>query len=202
MGSSGGAYFRTSLYDYEKVRAQGRYQALKNLNFAADFTAMMNNNPTTGVNYSFRSQQESLSMFWSPGKVPGKIFDLEGSYTRATVSSDIGYLDPGTLETQSSRYRDDAHIVTALLNIKLARGAKPTAAKITAGGSFFISSGSQPTSYYQPLVKLLLPAGHGLSWFAEWRYYGYGEVFSLYEGFRANLITTGLRFTPGPGMMQ
>jgi len=29
VGSSGGEYFRTSLYDYEKVRAQARYQALK-----------------------------------------------------------------------------------------------------------------------------------------------------------------------------
>jgi hypothetical protein len=205
VGSSGGAYFRTSLYDYQKVRAQARYQALKTLNFAADFTALLNHNPTPGVNYAFRDQQESLSMFWSPGKVPGKILDLEGSYTRATVYSDIGFLDPGSLQPELSFYRDDAHIVTALVNIKLARGAKQkaahgetTAARITAGGSLFISSGSQPTSYYQPLVKLLLPVGKKLSWFAEWRYYGYGEMFSLYEGFRANLMTTGLRFTPGP----
>ena len=27
VASSGGAYFRTSLYDYQKVRAQARYQA-------------------------------------------------------------------------------------------------------------------------------------------------------------------------------
>ena len=40
-----------------------------------------------------------------------------------------------------------------------------------------------------------------MSWFAEWRYYGYGEVFDLYEGFRANLVTTGLRFTPGQRAM-
>jgi hypothetical protein len=197
VGSSGGAYFRTSLYDYQKVRAQARYQALKTLSFAADFTALINNNPTPGVNYAFRTQQESLSMFWSPGKTAGKIFDLEGSYTRATVYSDIGFLDPGSLGMDTSLYRDNAHIATALVNIKLARG-KSSAARITAGGSLFISSGSQPTSYYQPLVKLLLPVGKQLSWFAEWRYYGYGEVFSLYEGFRANLMTTGLRFTPGP----
>ncbi len=201
VGSSGGAYFRTSLYDYEKVRAQARYQALKTLNFAADFLALINSNPAPGVNYSFRAQQESLSMFWSPGK----IFNLEGSYTRSTVYSDIGYLDPGSLQLETSLYRDNAHIVTALLDIKLpgklALGAKQAGAggaRVTAGGSLFISSGSQPTSYYQPLVKLLLPVGKKISWFAEWRYYDYGEVFSLYEGFRANLMTTGLRFTPGP----
>jgi hypothetical protein len=209
VGSSGGAYFRTSLYDYEKVRAQARYQALKTLTFAADFTALVNDNPTPGVNYAFRSQQESLSMFWSPGKVPGKIFDLEGSYTRATVYSNIGFLDPGSLQQDTSLYRDDAHIATALFNIKLpgraTRGAKQAAAggaRISAGGSLFISSGSQPSTYYQPLVKLMLPVGKKISWFAEWRYYGYGEVFSLYEGFHTNLITTGLRYTPGPGSAQ
>ncbi|HEY1756153.1 MAG TPA: hypothetical protein VGG72_12195 [Bryobacteraceae bacterium] len=201
VGSSGGAYFRTSLYDYEKVRAQARYQALKTLSLAADFMALINNNPTPGVNYNSRTQQESLSMFWSPGKTPGKTWNLEGSYTRSAIYSDIGYLDPGSLQPETSLYRDNAYIVTALIDIKLARGAKPTAnglAKITAGGSLFISSGSEPTRYYQPFVKLLAPVSKKISWFGEWRYYGYGEVFSLYEGFRANLITTGLRFTPGP----
>jgi len=203
VGSSGGAYFRTSLYNYEKVRAQARYQALKTLSLSADFMALINNNPVPGVNYAFRTQQESLSMFWSPGKSPGKFFDLEGTYTRSTVYSDIGYLDPGDLQMETSLYRDDAHIATALFNIKLPGKAAGGGARITAGGSLFISSGSRPTSYYQPLVKLLVPVGNlpgvkGISWFAEWRYYGYGEVFDLYEGFHANLMTTGLRFTPGP----
>lgn len=31
--------------------------------------------------------------------------------------------------------------------------------------------------------------------FAEWRYYGYGEAFYLYEGFRTHLLTAGLRLT-------
>ncbi len=199
VGSSGGAYFRTSLYDYEKVRAQARYQALKNLNFAADFMALINNNPAAGVKYAFRTQQESLSIFWSPGKVPGKLFDLEGTYTRSTVYSDIGYLDPGDLQAETSLYRDDAHIATALFNIKMPSKGARGGAKITAGGSLFISSGSRPTSYAQPLlVKLLVPVGKKISWFAEWRYYDYGEVFDLYEGFRTHLVTTGLRFTPGP----
>jgi hypothetical protein len=209
VGSSGGAYFRTSLYDYQKIRAQARYQVLKTLSLAADFTALLNDNPVPGVKYSFRTQQQSLSLFWSPEKIPGQILNLEGSYTRATVYSDIGYLDPGSLQAESSLYRDNAHIGSALVNIKLPRGLRKDAAhgtaagpKITAGGSLFISSGSRPTSYYQPLATLWLPIGKKISWFAEWRYYGYGEVFALYEGFRANLVTTGLRFTPGPRSMQ
>jgi hypothetical protein len=68
-------------------------------------------------------------------------------------------------------------------------------AKLSAGGSLFLSSGSRPTSYYQPSAKLFAPVRKNLSLFVEWSYYGYGEAFYLYEGFRSNLVTTGLRFT-------
>ena len=67
--------------------------------------------------------------------------------------------------------------------------------KLTAGGSLFISSGSRATSYYRPFAKLFLPVGKNLTWFTEWTYYDYGEVLYLYEGFRTQLVTTGLRFT-------
>ena len=190
--SSGGAYFRTSLYDYQKIHAQARYQPLTSLSLTADFTLLDNNNPVPGVNYDFRSQQESLSFFWSPGG--GKFADFQGSYTRSTLHSNIGYLVPQTLQAQTSVYRDDAHTATALLNLKLPQ-VHGTAPKLSTGGSFFISSGSRATSYYQPLATLWLPVGKKMSLFADWRYYGYGEAFYLYEGFRTNLVTAGLRFT-------
>lgn len=192
VASSGGSYFRTSLYDYQKVHAQARYQAWTSLNFTADFTLLDNNNPVPGVNYDFRSQQESLSLFWSP--LGGKFGDFQGTYTRSTLHSDIGYLVPQTLTQQTSLYRDDAHSATALFNLMLPR-VQGIAPKLSAGGSFFISSGSRATSYYQPLATLWLPVGKKISLFADWRYYGYGEAFYLYEGFRTNLVTAGLRFT-------
>jgi hypothetical protein len=192
VASSGGSYFRTSLYDYQKVHAQARYQALTTLSLTADFTLLDNNNPVPGVNYDYRSQQESLSLFWSPAG--GKIVDFQGSYTRSTLHSDISYLVPQTLTPQTSLYRDNAHTATALLNVKLPH-VQGIAPKLSAGGSFFISSGSRATSYYQPLATLWLPIGKKISLFADWRYYGYGEAFYLYEGFRTNLMTTGLRFT-------
>jgi hypothetical protein len=192
VASSGGAYFRTSLYDYQKVHAQARYQALISLSLAADFTLLDNNNPVPGVNYDYRSQQESLSLFWSP--LGGKFGDFQGSYTRSTLHSEIGYLVPQTLTPQTSLYRDNAHTATALFNVKLPT-VEGIAPKLSAGGSFFISSGSRATSYYQPLATLWLPINKKMSLFADWRYYGYGEAFYLYEGFRTNLVTAGLRFT-------
>ena len=191
-GSSGGAYFRTSLYNYRKVRAQARYQATTSLSFAADFTLLDNQNPLPGVHYDYLAHQESLSVFWSPAG--GKTWDFEGSYSRSDLRSGIGYLSPQDLAPQTSRYRDNSHIASALFNLTLPHGSH-LAPKLTAGGSFFLSSGSRPSSYYQPIAKLWLPLRKNINWFTEWRYYGYGEAFYLYEGFRTHLVTTGLRFT-------
>jgi hypothetical protein len=190
--ASDGAYFRTSLYNYQKVRAQARYQATASLSFAADFTLLNNQNPLPGVNYDYLAHQESLSVLWSPAG--GKRWDFEGSYSRSDLRSNIGYLSPQDLSPQTSLYRDNSHTATGLFNLTLPHGAR-VAPKLTAGGSIFISSGSRPASYYQPIAKLWLPLGKNLNWFTEWRYYGYGEAFYLYEGFRTHLMTTGLRLT-------
>jgi hypothetical protein len=189
---SGGAYFQTSLYNYQKVRAKARYQAAKSLSLFADFTLLDNQNPLSGIKYKYQSQQESLSLLWAPNG--GKNWNFQGSYSRSTMNSDIGYLDPEFLIPQQSIYRDDAHTATALFTWNLPRYSGLTP-KITAGGALFISSGSRPTSYYRPFAKVFLPVRKNMTWFTEWTYYDYGEVLYVYEGFRTQLVTTGLRFT-------
>jgi hypothetical protein len=46
-GSSGSTYFQTSLYDYQKVRVRGRYQASKNLSISASASVLNNRNPAS-----------------------------------------------------------------------------------------------------------------------------------------------------------
>jgi hypothetical protein len=187
--SSDGAYFRTSLYDYQKVRAQARYHTGP-LSFSADFNLLNNQDPQPGIDYDYLSHQESLSIMWSPAG--GKVFDFQGSYTRSDLRSDINYLDPGTEQSLLSNYRDRSHSATALFHVTPPhKGA--LAPVLIGGGSLVISSGSRPTTYYQPMMKLSLPVGKHLSWFAEWRYYGYNEVIYSYEAFRAHIVTVGLR---------
>ena len=188
--SSGGAYFRTSLYDYQKIRAQARYQVVGSLSLSADFTLLNNQNPSAWSHYNFLAHQESLSFLWVPQG--GKNWGFQGSYSRSTVYSDIAYLEPEVLTPKQSVYRDNAHTATALFSANLPRYSGLTP-KFSAGGSLFISSGSRPTSYFLPLAKLVVPVSKKFSWFAEWSYYGYGEAFYLYEGFRTHMVTTGLR---------
>jgi hypothetical protein len=181
------AYFRTSLYNYQKMRARARYQLASTLSLQASFSLLNNQNPTPGINYDFLSRQNSLSAAWTPSKR----VTILGEYTRSTLRSNIGYLDPEFFSPALSLYRDNAHSASALVDLALPGYAK-LAPRLAFGGSLFISSGSRPTTYYQPLARLSLPLHKGLVWKSEFRYYGYGETFYQYEGFRAHLLQTGL----------
>jgi hypothetical protein len=186
-GSSGSTYFRTSLYNYQKATARGRYRLSSALSLSASASILNNRDPMPGVNYSFLAHQESASFQYTPGG--GKFWSFEGGYTRSTVYSNINYLDPEFLIAETSLYRDNAHTINALFNLTLRK------TKLSFGGSAFLSSGSNPTTFYQPTAKLSVAIRKNLSWISEWRYYGFDQSFYLYQGFRTEMVTTGVRIT-------
>ena len=159
---------------------------------AAEFSALSNQNPAPNINYDYFAMQTSASVLWSP-KAEGPL-SVQASYTRSTIRSDIQYLAPQILQPERSFYRDNAHSIHALVDLTppAYHGLKP---KVSAGGMFFLSSGSRPTNYFQPLGRVTIPVCKGVDWVSEWTYHGYGEAFYTYEGFRAHLITTGIRMT-------
>jgi hypothetical protein len=89
-------------------------------------------------------------------------------------------------------YTENAHTATTAVDVAFSKGS---AAKLTAGGSLVLLTGSRPTTYYQPLARVSIPVWKHVHWNAEWRYYGFSEAFFLYEGFRTNTFTTGLRMS-------
>ncbi|SPE41238.1 conserved hypothetical protein [Candidatus Sulfopaludibacter sp. SbA3] len=146
-----------------------------------------NQNPDPSIKYDFRSRDNALTVFWTPNG--GKRVSLMGEYDRSTVDSNISYLGL-FLSPQTSAYRDNAHAATAALNLAIPGFA---AAKLTLGGSLFVSAGSRPTRYYEPLARLSIPVGKHLYWNSEWQYYGYGEELYMFEGFQTHVFQTGLR---------
>src|SRR5262249_39316833 len=190
VASSDRVYFRTSLNDYQRMRARARYQALGSLSLSADFSLL--NNQSAIARYDYLSRQNSLSFFWAPQG--GRRLTLQGDYTRSTVRSDISYLVPQELRAARSFYRDNAHLSSAILEVALP-GYRKLAPKLSLGGALLISSGSRPTSYYQPLVKAIVPVSPHVAWVSDWRYYGFGEAFYGFEAFRTHLISTGLRLS-------
>jgi hypothetical protein len=154
------------------MRARARYQVAHTLALQASFSLLNNQNPTAGINYNFLSRQNSLSAVWTPSKR----MSILGEYTRSTLYSYIGYLEPEYLSPETSLYRDNAHNASALVDLALPGYAK-LAPHLTFGGSLFLSSGSRPTMYYEPLARLSLPVYKGLLWKSEYRYYGYSVSF-------------------------
>jgi hypothetical protein len=192
-GASGDStYFRTSLQDYQKARVRVRYQPVTSLTIAGGFGVLSNQNPAPTVNYDFLSRDISASVLWNPNG--GKRISLAADYTRSTLRSDIDYIVPQDFERAQSLYRDNAHQANALLDF-LVPGFGAHGPRVGLGGSLFLSSGSRPTQYYQPLIRFTTPAYRRMSWYGEWRYYGFAEPFYLYEGFRTHSLTAGVRFT-------
>jgi len=186
LGQSDGSYFRTSLYNYRKVRAMGRYQLRDNLNLSGDYTVLSNSNPNLEASYKYLTHHEGASLTWNPGK---KKLDLQASYEHCGYHSRISYLVPQLLTPADSIYGENCHNITGLARTTFKR------LDVAGGGSVALSSGSRPTSYYQPLAKVTVRVNRNLGLFAEWRYYGLGETFYMYESFRAHLFTTGLRYS-------
>ncbi|MGO9898015.1 MAG: hypothetical protein ACLPX8_27830 [Bryobacteraceae bacterium] len=186
--SSDHIYFRTSLNDYQKGRARARYQLASSLTLQARFQALDNQNPDPGIRYDFQSRDSSLGIFWTPKAA--KRISVSGEYDRTTLRSNITYLTLPTLGSAVSAYRDNAHTATATVDVAL-----PGNAKLSVGGSLFLSSGSQPTNYYQPMGRFSLPIGKHVFWNTEWQWYGFNDSFYGYEGFRTHIVTTGLRVT-------
>jgi hypothetical protein len=192
VGSSTGAYFLTSLYNYTKARGMGRYQLLKTLHASIDYTVLKNNNPNAGSAYFLFSHQETASLDWTP---KGDKFTFDGSYSHCSFHSEIDYLTPSTLTPTLSDYRENCHNISGYLNAKLKGFTKGQIIQLAAGGAAVLTSGSRPTNYYQPTARLVIPMTKRVGLFGEWRYYGLGEAYYGYESFRAHLLTVGLRYT-------
>jgi len=188
--SSDHVYYRTSLNEYQRGRLNAKLQLTSSLVLQARFRVLDNQNPAPDIRFDYRSRDNAAAIYWTPNG--GKRVSFMGEYDRATVRSDIRYIDLPFFTPATSSYRDTAHQATAAADLVLPR---LTGAKLTVGGSLFISHGSRPTHYYQPLARMSIPLHKSISWNSEWQYYGFGEQFYYFEGFRTHVFMTGVRLT-------
>jgi len=191
-GSTTHEYFRTSLYDYNRLRLRARYQVAASLSLQANFNAFRNRNPEAGLQQDSRSRDNSFSAHWTPNG--GKWISVLAEYDRFTMHTSVLYLMPPFLTLSASDYRDNAHLATTAIEATIP-GFKNHAPKIMAGGSFSIVNGTRPSRFYEPLARLSFPVRKSVSWNTEWQWYGFNEEQYLYEGFRTHLVQTGLRLT-------
>lgn len=183
--------FRTSLTDYERIRLRGRQVLTKSLRIYGTFQYLNNSNPPSMNRFEFRNMQESLGLEFMPGS--GQGLQMIGEYSRSTIRSDLFFLLPQDLtQRNDSFYRENAHTVTGLVNVPLPVGWT-WHPRLTAGGSMFLSNGSRPTKFYQPMTRVTFPIYKRCALLAEYRWYGVSQPFYRFEGFRSHQGIVGLR---------
>ena len=190
-GTSASAYFPISLYDYQKFRIHANYSLTGSVSLSANVSWLKNTSPLPNKN-DFLSHAESASLNWNPKD--GKRFSFLATWEHSNLRSNILYLPPQILIPAISNYWESGHTITGLITTTLPPVFGVTAT-FSGGGSFLLSAGSNATAYYQPVGKLTIPIAGYVQWNTEWRYYGFGETFYLYQNFRTHLVTTGLRFS-------
>lgn len=189
----GRTYFRTGLEDYRRVKVQARYQAFASLRLHANFSVLDNRNPATDGGYHVLARQNAISATWTPAG--GKHITVLSEYERYTLQSELAYRIPTERTAMTtSAYRDKGHSGSLSLVVPVA-GSGALRPRLRAGASFFVSSGSRPARYYQPIGGLSLPINKYLECGAEWRWYGFNQPLYLYEGFRVHQLLTTLRLT-------
>jgi hypothetical protein len=183
VGRGSQTYFRTSLQNFEQVRLRARYQISEAWQINSRYSRMNNYNPTPGVNLDFESQQSNFTLQWTR-----KIVSLMADYTRSSIRGDLSYLNPVTYDAERSLYVDNAHSATLAADFNL-----PRKASLTVGGSLFVSAGSRPSRFYQPLCRLRIPVSKNAGFLAEWRNVSLGQSLYAYEAFGVQQFTIGLR---------
>ena len=188
--TSDNVYFRDSLNNYNKGRMRAKYKLTSTLTLQANARVLNNLNHSASIQYDLLSRDNSLGVYWTPKG--GKYISFMSEYDRSTLRSTMNYLNLPFLTPAMSNYRDNAHTVTSAIDLS---APGKVAAKLSLGGSMFLSNGSRNSNYYQPRARLTLPVAKHINWNTEWQYYGFQEDFYLYEGFRTHMFMTGLRLT-------
>lgn len=184
------ALFRTSLTDYERVRLRARYEVATNLSMQFNFGYLDNQNPPHLGSFSLRQRQAAAAIQWLPKG--GNRFRFLGEYSRSSMRTDISYIIPQTFGMERSLYSDNGHTVNGLIDVTLPV-AKKWQPKLSAGGAAFFSSGSRPSNFYQPQVRLALPVHARMELLADYRWFSFAQPLFRIEQFRTHQFLAGIR---------
>lgn len=185
-------FFRTELYNYQRTALRMRYQPARSLMLTGNISLLNDSNPTPAIDAEIVSRQSQVSATWSLG---GRMnLALSGDYSRFAFRSRLTIVQPATLNSTLSEYRDDGHVGSTLVSVTLPVFGT-LAPRLSAGGSFFTSSGSRPTQFLQPQGTLSLTLRKGVELDSEWRWYRLSQTLYPIETFRVPQFVTRLRFS-------
>jgi hypothetical protein len=201
-GTNNNAFVRINPLEFTRFRARAQVQATDKLSFTGAFTSTDRTNPTPQVENESDARSYTLAMSWEP---------------KSRVSLDVGYDYHDLFSTANIRYflsgnqeRRGNSLYYARLNSVFAntrfgltnrldllmvyyyvmdRGAP----SVSVGPNDLVSA--FPLKRHNPEVRLAYRFSNNVTGNLSYRHYSYNEREFAVQDYRANILTTSLRFT-------
>jgi hypothetical protein len=205
-GERDNAFVRINPLDYQLIRARANIEARDTLSFHVTFTAAERTNPTRFVENDFTSRSISFSASWQPN---ARVY-LNGGYDYNYLFSTadiIFFVNNAKKQGRSLYYArqdfvfiDTRLALTKRLDLLMVyrytgdRGQPdPSIFGPAPGPNDFIST--LPLTRHNPEVRLAYRFSNHLTGNVTYRHYSYNEREGLNQDYRANILTTSVRFT-------
>ena len=204
-GQNNNSFVRINPLDYTRFRARAQVRATDKLGFSGAFTSLDRTNPTPQVNndsnfrsYTVAANLEPTSRVW---------IDVGYDYHDLYATGDILYTTVINNTTQrvsgrslyyariNSLYANTRFALTNRLDLLMVyyyimdRGAP----SVSLGPNDFVSA--LPLRRHNPEVRLAYRFSNIVTGNLAYRHYSYNERDFAFLDYRANILTTGLRFT-------
>jgi hypothetical protein len=201
-GTNNNAFVRINPLEFTRFRARAQVQATDKLSFTGAFTSTDRTNPTPQVENESDARSYTVSMSWEPKSRVN--VDVGYDYHDLFSTANIRYFLAGNQERRgNSLYYARLNTVFANTRFGLTkrldllmvyyyvrdRGAP----SVSIGPNDFVSA--FPLKRHNPEVRLAYRFSNHVTGNLSYRHYSYNEREFAVQDYRANILTTSLRFT-------
>jgi len=203
-GETSNAFVRVNPLEYQRFRIRANVQATNSFSFNTTFTATDSTNPTPQVDNDGNFRSFSVAVTWEPKE---RLW-LTGGYNYDYLfnTADILFFINNVQNTGRSVYYarqnlvflDSRFAVTNRLDLFLVYrfiqdlGA-PSSSSVPPGPNNFITS--YPLFRHNPEARIAFRFNNHLTGNLSYRHYSYNEKMFDVQDYRAQIVTTSLRFT-------
>ena len=187
-GSSSRAFHRLEPLGYARWKLRGEFRPAARLTLSGGAVMAENRNDTAGVNHDLDDRQASFQATWAAS---ARLL-LSGGYNflRMRSSTDIVFFSLARLTRGRSLYETNSHVAHADAQVPLGPRLN-----LRLGYQAVKDTGSSwPLRLHAPRAGFALLVGKGVSLEADWQHYSYNENAFTPADYRANILSSGLRF--------
>lgn len=204
-GSLDSVFVRVNPRDFQRFRVRASIQATETLSFTSTFSTTDTTNPTRQVENNGDYRAYSVSATWEPNPRLWVVGGYDYDYLFNTAN--IFYFNPSNVlnegksifyARQNLAWVDSRFGLTSRLDFFLVYRyirdlGTPANVGVPTGPNDFVTS--FPLNRHNPEARLAVRFNNQVTGNVSFRHYSYNEKLFSFQDYRANIVTTSLRFT-------